>query len=283
MWKRYLPTLILALGTASPAWAVLNEYSPCVLVPFLFYENDGDDQSITVGLRTQASGRIYWQFYDRDGNRQFDDDFSVSGGSFVPLIWASEAPDRLENVPGYGLICLDSNGDGLITLNDQAALAANAFLLQEEGGGDDDVAFIPTLGLNASHLFGLDPSAWSDSPITNLPEGVSSNGILDMQYLLNDGDDDRTRVFIWTTQYAGTPTMEWLDPNGNVQGTIEISFMEDNLTVFDVAVSAGFPQGSGFLRWQLPVIGGLRAFAFTIVRAEDFGASQTLLGHTQTP
>jgi len=283
MWQRSLPALILALGASTPAWAVLNDYATCVLVPFLFYENEGDDQSVTVGLKSRASGRIYWQFYDRDGNRRFRDDFSQDGGSFTPVVWSREAPDSLENNPGYGLFCLDTNGDGLINLSDQRALAANAFLLQEEGGSDDDVAFIPTLGLNAGNLFGLDPDGWSDNPIVSLPRGVSGNGLLEIQYLINDGNDDRTRVFIWTTEYAGTPTLDLLAPDGTDQGDLSLPFMEDNLTVFDLSVSGGFPQGSGFLRWELPFASGLQAFAFSIVRAEDFGASQTLLGHGRNP
>lgn len=283
MRQRCLASLILALGATTPALAVLNDYATCVLVPFLFYENEGDDQSTTVGLKSLASGRIYWQFYDRDGNRRFEDDFSQNGGSFTPVVWSAEAPDSLENNPGYGLFCLDTNGDGLISISDQRALAANAFLLQEEGGSDDDVAFIPTLGLNAGNLFGLDPEGWRTNPITSLPRGISSNGLLEIQYLINDGDDDRTRVFIWTTRYPGEVTMDLIDPEGNDQGDLSLSFMEDNLTVFDLSVSGGFPQGSGFLRWDLPFVSGLQSFAFSIVRSEDFGASQTLLGHGRNP
>lgn len=283
MWPLRLLLVLLTLLLVSPVQAVQNDYSPCVLVPFLLYDFDEEDETVSVGLRTRSSGQLYWQFYDRDGNRRFDTNFSVNSGRFIPLIWSSEAPDSLEGFPGYGLFCLDSNNDGAITGNDEPALAANVFLVQEDTSGDDDIAFIPTLGLDSSHLSSFNPTGWSTNPISRLPQGVDGGGTLDIQYLVNDGDADRTRVFIWTNQDPGDISVAIIDAEGANRGTLNLGFMEDNLTVFDLDVSTGIDAGAGFLRWNVPAGSGLEVFAFSIARAEDFGASQTLLGHGYNP
>lgn len=278
--------LMAAVSTHATLAAGLDINDQAVLVP---YANDtGNGFTTTVGITTRAAGTLYWAFFDQNGNRRARGDETLLTHQRFAFIWSTEAAAAVAggpaNTPGYLLFAIDTTVGGLITGADSNALTAGAFFVNLPV---NDVAYIPTMPIDAAWLSDADPDNWTNNPITQLApaDAIAAGATLNLPYLIagspNDGED--TKFYVFTTASLGSTRSMTVHDGDGASKIITVQALSSNLNILDPeTVSDITPAfyGDGMVRWTIPAGAGgpIQAFAFSVIESDAFGAAQTLDG-----
>ncbi len=281
-------TALSALLAGSPAvdGASMNEYDE-LQTAFGMFESSGSFAA--VGLTSRAAGTVYWRFFDPNGNGVLGGSFAVEANRLTPFIWdATKAGgNALMDVPGMILFGLDTDGNARIEPADGNNLTANAFQIDLAA---QDVAYSPTVDIDAADISQPDPSLWTNTPVEHLDGAGGKAGdtgdVMDVQYLIDgvpqSGDD--TLIYFWITKpVASTQAMTIYDGSGSSK-SINVPFLFNNLILVDLEqlpdVTSAF-YGDGFVRWTVPsstTATPIEVFTGAIAVSDTFGAMQTLMG-----
>jgi len=275
-------TLALALVLTVPGAqaASLNIYTNCALLPWGTFGPAGI--TTAVGLTSRVDGIVEWAFFDEDGDRLDDGRFAIEADELTGLTLDLVLSPALSGATGFMLFCLDSNADGLITVDDNGVLVANAFYVDLP---NNDVAFLPVWSVTAGNLDEPDPENWTEEPIVDIPLLAAGTGAsVDMQYLVDGvvGDGDNTRIVIFTSDEPSLlVSMQAIGPGRQLEVSVELPHGRLNVLDVESIEEISALQGlrpSGFLRWNIPANAG-SVVAFSLVESPGFGALQTLLGN----
>ena len=276
-----------ALWAGPPAVqaASMNEYDE-LQTAFGLFESSGSFSA--VGLTSKVAGTVYWRYFDPNGNGLVSGNFSVEANRLTPFIWdaTTAGGTALADVPGVLLFGLDTDGNARIEPADGNNLVANAFLVDLAA---QDVAYSPTVDIDAADISEPDPSKWTNLPILNFDSAkgkVADTGdVVDVQYLIDGaaGGDD-TLIYLWISKpVASTQAMTIYDGAG-ASKPISVPFLFNSLNLIDLEqlpdVTSDF-YGDGFIRWTVPsstTATSIDVFAGAVVVSPTFGAMQTLMG-----
>ena len=328
-------TLALAvssvLGVSSTAHALTaSEFANGVLVPHVLFN---DATSTAVGLTSCSRGRVFWTFFDVDTKHIIDGDFVMTPNDWVGFQWSSTigtfadaagtASQEFDgNDPalfdqlGYLVFVLDDNGFnavadgglGVLDVSDTPCLAGNAFQIFL---GDQDVAYIPALPLNAAagdfgpvNAFGVyeaDLTDMNERSVKSLQAGARAwqGDHIYLNYV--DDAGATTDIVIWSAQdVAGTYTVDIFNLEQQRAST-NLTLPNAELNVVNVARDIITPNNfdAGFILWDLDDVpvsenGPNCSFygysnpnyearcadgiaSFSLVLADAFGARQTVL------
>jgi len=294
-----------ALGASAANAAIMAEYANGLLVPRVFYSNDGQDTAIA--LTTCHAGTVYWAWYNRQSQKQADGQFNMTTNDQRSFTWSEDEfsgfTESLQGQEGYMTFFLDTGGygpnnaqNGLLDLNDSTCLAGNAFFV--DLSERDDVAFVPTYPMNLAWgdlnttgsiatgdlqtAFGLlTPNGVQD--ILGLWAGARPNDTLHMRYFVDfvPNSGDGTTLYIWSANVInGTYSIQQFD---NTQSRRSLSFsVNGELNIFDVETSPNFSSlaafTDGFFEWVLPNTPTFNGVvSWSVVTSDRFQATQTLL------
>ena len=291
MVKKILLALLAAtMMYIQPAQgAAMNVVKQLLMVPWVHYNTN---VTTAVGVGSRRNGNVYWAFFDVNGNRRASGQFAVTEFSSTPFVWSAQAAASgqagLNNLHGYLLFGLDTNGDATITGSDSCCISGNAFYVDLSA---NDVAYVPTLGFGNSHLSKKNTAQWTSHPIADLPnhEGwaVDTGSFAMLSYLMDGtaGGDD-TRFYVWTVQRLGTTQSVTVHDGAGSSKVISVQILNDHLNVLDPEthpdIDASF-YPDGFVRWQFPKasdgVTDAQAFMFSIVSSDTFMASQTMMAN----
>ena len=154
----------MVAGSQIAKAGAMNVYGNGQMVPYATFTTGGP--TTAVGLLVKNAGTIYWAFYDGNGNRRHNGNFSILADRLHPFIWSSEATGAatdLSGTVGYLVFALDTNGDAQITGGDAATLSSNAFYVDL---ASTDVAYVPTLFLDDGFFSDPSPANWTNNPVT---------------------------------------------------------------------------------------------------------------------
>lgn len=281
--------LIALLGTVLTSHAgSMNANEEGVLVPYAIFDNTGVDTLIR--LRTRTAGRVYWAFFDTNGNRLVNDSITMQTDDTYGFIWSEEADNAgtidLANEEGFLIFGFDSDGNGQIDSFDDDTLSANALIRDTTFG--NQLLYLPVLALEGDSLVS-DPQSWNTNPTPQLNPTLSqfkvaqSFSLVEWQYSEeSDPNGLQSKLIIWSSlDLGGNQPMILISEEGSTKN-IQVLLRNNNLNILEPSELDGFTDtylGNGFLRWQVPLSNGQNTwvFAFSTVSSVDAVLSQSLM------
>lgn len=299
-----------SLGFSAAHAATVSEFANGVLVPYVFTdvtESNADTGDRTaIGLTSCAEGTVYWTFFGQDSAHLADGQFFMSANDQVNIVWGNAPLDNqgneigglvrptLANTPGYMVFVLDTNtmpGLGMLDSSDSPCLAGNAFQIDFSA---NDVAFTPTLPLDAAvgdfgpptnGIYVSSLNNMGPTTVAGLNAGANLNDDIYLRYFIDGaaGGNDTT-IYIWATGDASS------NPNGNTVNIYDLNqnFFSINLNVPDPELSImdaendAFVQNrpaemvDGFIIWTVHANAG-DVVSWSVVESDAIGAAQTVM------
>lgn len=300
-----------ALGASAANAAVVSEFANGVLVPHAIYES-GTGRLTAVGLTSCAAGTVYWTFFDVGSKHVVDQEFNMTPNDQTAFVWGAviqtdEPGDG--HIPinngedgklGYLVFVMDTNSNTALDTSDVPCLAGAAFDIRP---GDDEVAFVPTLPLDAMNpsrgagdfgspsggVYVGDLRNMDGVTVSHLAAGANAHDHLYLRYFI-DGTPDSgadTDIYIWSAQdIRGDYVVNIYDNNQNrISVTMSLENPEVNIVDPETEFSS-LPNGfnDGFILWDLgsseylSTVGAEDGVvSYSIIESQADAATQTIV------
>lgn len=299
--------VVAPLGPFEPAQGVesMNLYNNALLVPYALYTSDG--HSTATNVYSLDEGRVYWSFFDADGERRARGDFYLEEKRGYSFIWAAEAQDDDNDVDGdltdragYLIFAQDTNDDERITESDRNGLNGSSFFIELN---NRDVAYLPTVPFTAGNLRESDPDDWDERPIDRLTlyQGVDlplvlfgvaeSDDEVALRYLIDGlvGGND-TEIVLWSNRDVEDDLeAEAINDATGERKAVDITIRQRHLNRIDLETLIGPSDrlldggGAGYLEFAVPEEDDdgdtLQLIAFALIKSSAIGARQTIMGY----
>lgn len=291
-----------------------GELSNGFVVPNVIHNGAGDTTAVGLVNTTGDTVRIFWTFFDQDGQRVDKGCFVMNDKRYRPFVWSNEASPGQEGKRGYLVfaaagkyvalpsICGIATPSMPITATlrsaDTTKVNGNAFQVNL---ASQDVAFIPVISGKLimktpdANIAAMDSGALKD--VWGAPFGkVKQN----LRYYIDGatGGDD-THLLMWSTaDIRGTHMVTAYDSNSNGVN-VAMTLPNGRQNWINAENIPGLPatHRDGFIEWNPAItptnysamggaagqsIGDLKndhaVFTFSVISSPAFGAVQTLLG-----
>lgn len=314
MKKHFLPFAIgltLCAASAHASGWLSNGF----VVPNVIHNGAGDTTAVGLINTSGDTVRVFWNFFDQNGQPSDKGCFVMHDKRYRPFIWSSEADAGQQGKRGYLVFAVANKfaampnlcgltGGGLPPISASLRSAGttkvngNAFQVTV---GSNDVAFLPvisgSLTLNAADADIATMTADTLRDVGGAPFASSKHNL---RFFVNGavGGDD-TGLLMWSTaDMRGTHLVTAY--NDASSGTaVAMALTNSKQNWINVESIPGLPatHRDGFIEWNPAVtpadfgalggtagqsLGALASnrpvFTYSVINAPAFGAVQTLLG-----